>query len=261
MYSVADFIILVKNAHSPEELKENPDNIKWIKKNKSDINLLEILDNLKFVFKQNKRLVKNPKFISQIEFYDSLDLIQLLNLWFDIACYHRKIITNLKYSGPNEGYRKVQDVPGFYIDNEEYMWSFQRTLRMCKDHINFLNYDGSPLSIRDMCVGSYNCKIGIHNENNVACIDDMINGSCDCIKKEEYDKQKTELEKLISNEKDSSKIREYKIKLSKLKRKVHYTEQNMIPLSKRILMKNQSEKAHFDETKIIKIKKIKKKAF
>ena len=250
-----------RNAHNPSEIKENSDNKKWTIRDKSDIDLLKIFDNIKLVFKRNKNLVKNPKYMSQLEHYESLGFVNLLNLWFDIACYHRKINNHLKYTGPTEGYIKQKDVPTFYIDNEEYIWCFQRTLRMCEHHMEFINYNGTPISLRDICIGSYNCKLGVHNENNIACEDDLINGRCDCISKEEYTEQKSKLETLISIEKTSIKIREYKIQLGKLKRKVHYTEHNMIPLSKRIEILQTKETRHFDESKVSKVKKLKKKVF
>lgn len=253
---------LCRNAHNPLELKKKKEILDWEKRDKSDINLLEIYDELKKTIKANYFLVKNKKYKSMIEHYEQMDFVSLFNLWFEVTCYHRKIKKELKYDQTKiiDEY-SYGNIPEFKIKNEDYMWSFQRTLRVCKQHKNFINYNGTALSIRDICIGTFNCKNGIHHEDDLACLDDMIHGKCDCISLQVYNETKKFLENELRNERCSKKIEKYKLALLKLKRKVHYTEQGMICLDKRIELNEQKEKEHFDINRVKSVKKLRKKNF
>ena len=252
-----------RNAHSSAQLVKTRYNQDWEKFDKSEVDLYNIFLNVRSVIENDKKNLKNDEYIEMIGNYKDLDIVELLNVWFEVACYQRRIINKFKYSRVNtcEGYKRGTSIPGFYIDNEEYIWSFQRTFNMCKDHQMFVDYDGTtPLDMKKICVGSFNCKFGVHNLEHLVCKENLLTGKCSCMSLDEFTKEKETLVQKIGTCSDEDK-KTYTQKLRELKRKVHYTELGMLHFNASKEKYLEKEKVHFDTSKLATTRKLKKKNF
>lgn len=246
------------NAHDVSEISLSPEISKWNKKSKENVDLLKIKNNIIRVINVDKEKVKNPKYISQIQHISDLNFKSLLDFWFDITCYHRKIDKDIKRDNKGtEGYYKSYDVPKFYLEDEDDVWSLQRTLNICKSHKYLIENKKEVHYIKDICVGHHNCKKGVHKIKDLACIDDLIKGECNCkpeeqinIEKEKYIIERDNILDILYGTEDEeftlilskTKEKQYKQRLDDIdkilqnigSRMIHYTEQGMIPLNKRI---------------------------
>ena len=90
------------------------------------------------------------------------------------------IAKTLKIKNPCEGYSNPKDVPKFYLENEDDVWSLERVIHYCQDYKLMVESKGSPFSVRDICVGHKNCKHGVHDLKDLVCVDDLIKGTCSC---------------------------------------------------------------------------------
>ncbi len=248
-----------RQAHSKSEIIEM-DHIKgWRNRDKSNVDLSAIKKNIIEILTTSKDSVNDTKYRSGIINIDSLSFDGLLNFWFDITCFHRRMAkelpskehwTSRNKPNPVGGYFFKNEVPKFYLENEEDVWSLQRTLRMCEKHAN-LSPD-KPVSLKDICCGDINCKEGVHNPAELVCIDNLLNGKCNCLSEDEIEEQKAglmeeaeqiqeQVQCLNNNKKNdgrkNSLISEYNqivTKFNMLCRKKHLTEQGLIPLMVRI---------------------------
>lgn len=265
-----------RGCHNPGEFKILPHIPKWEKKDKSNVNLLEIKKSILQSFTEEGPKVKNPKYKSSIIHAASLQFNELLHYWFDITCYHRKIAKELKGKSLVEGYSNFRDVPKFYLPNEDDVWALERVIHPCETFKNMVVSKGQPYSVRDICVGHQNCKNGVHERKDLVCVQDLINGTCDC-GPDTYTSTRTELLSKIEELKKSiidsidedgfeikvtkamktsitAKITEYQKQLASLKpRMIHYTEQGLKPLSVRI------QEAEVSKPKEIDVEEIKTK--
>lgn len=233
------------NAHSQSEITEDPYISAWASRNKSDINLGAFDKELRSVIGAEKDSIKNPKYISASREMDTLRLDKLLFLWWDITCAHRKIAKDLRRTGYVEGYSNYKAVPQFFLSKavEDHIWALVRTLRICEKHLHLVENPMEPIDIKDICVGDINCKLGVHKNCLLACVDDMLFGTCDCKSLEEIEKEKQLIADQITSLRAELKKSGCKMlatlnkmhmlhkKSESLCRKVHYTEQGMVPLS------------------------------
>jgi hypothetical protein len=255
-----------RGAHNHKEIKKRHDITKWETRDKSNINLSYIQDNVIETIKSSYEYVINPKYRSQIQNIDSLRFDNLLHFWFDITCYHRRIFKSDKIvfkkqwtdkqSKPPalEGFHFKDDVPQFKLNSniEDDVWLLERTLRMCEKHDKLCPID--EISIKDLCCGDINCKEGVHNVEDLVCIDNMLYGECKCPTfeqneqlKQDYIKQgmliKTKNNNNLTIEEQTDLthqynqiVKKYK-KIEKYVRLVHLTEMGIIPLSVRLTEK------------------------
>jgi len=244
-----------RNAHEPSELKKKSDILNWERKNKKNINLLEMETNLRTCLEKLSKL-KNSKFSSKTPLLQKMDFKEMLDLWFEVACFQRKLIKE-QHSSSN--------IDGVYLDNENNYWSLQRSLNLCpKNNDLMCKYNSkSPIQCRDICVGSFNCKLGVHSKRYLVCYDDLMNGKCCCMSLQEYNKIKEAYEKIIEENKDDhSIVKKYQEKLRNHIRIVHFTDDGMIPLNihkERLKQEQEAEKVVVNSN--IVAKKIKKKSF
>jgi hypothetical protein len=245
-----------RQAHSKSEIVEM-DHIKsWRNRDKSSVDLFAIKKNIIQTIMTSKDSVIETKFRPDIINIESMRFDELLNFWFDITCFHRRLSkelpskehwTNRNKPNPIGGFFFKNDVPKFFLDNEEDVWSLQRTLRMCKKHSS-LSHD-KCISIKDICCGDINCKEGVHNPTDLVCIDNLLTGKCDCLSEEEIEQQQSSLmeesefiQEQINNPKTNKKVKESLIiqynqivtKYNMLNRKKHLTEQGLVPLMIRV---------------------------
>ncbi len=246
-----------RQAHCKSEIIEM-DHIKaWRNRDKSSVNLLAIKKNIIQTIMTSKDMVIDTNYRSKIQTIDMMQFDELLHFWFDITCFHRRVAkelpskeqwTNRNKPNPINGFFFKHEVPKFYLDNEEDVWSLQRTLRLCNKFMNL-----SPdkcISVKELCCGDINCKEGVHNPAELACIDNLLTGKCSCLSETEIEQQKELLIKenqSIQEQLDSdlnitrkekemliSKYNEIVTKFNLLCRKKHLTEQGLIPLSIRV---------------------------
>ena len=156
-----------RNAHGPTELKKKSDILNWERKSKKSLNLLEMETNLRTCLEKLSK-IKSSKFSSKTPLLPTMDFKEMLDLWFEVACFQRKLIK--ENSGSN--------IDGFYLDNETNYWSLQRSLNLCPKNIDLMSKYNSKSTIqcRDICVGSFNCKLGVHSKRYLVCYDDLMNG-------------------------------------------------------------------------------------
>ncbi len=248
-----------RQAHSKSEIVEM-DHIKsWRNRDKSNVDLFAIKKNIIQVLVTSKDAVNDTKYRSGITNAESMSFDELLNFWFEITCFHRRLskdlhskehYTNRNKPNPIGGYFFKHEVPKFYLENEEDVWSLQRTLRMCEKNAS-LSPD-KPVSLKEICCGDINCKEGVHSPSELVCIDNLLTGKCDCLSDDEIEEKKSklmeegdELQEQIQSIKVSKKTEAHRTSLvsqynqivtnfNMLCRKKHLTEQGLVPLMVRI---------------------------
>lgn len=264
-----------RGAHAKKDISVPKHMRDWEKMaDKSSICLLTIRDDVINAITQAKDNVVNPKYASEIHTIGKMDFVQLLRFWYDISCYHGRIVKELPsrggYKGSvqpelNQGYRFKQDVPRFNVKNEDTVWALERTLHGCDSYINMMANKHIPHQFMSVCCGEeHSCKFGEHNLVNIACIDDLLNGSCSCMTKETITMEKTRIQTEIASLKtqltDSVDAEGFKVKLnpkvraaivakitsldqeeSGLFRRLHYSDQGMVSLAQRIKTNEESK--------------------
>jgi len=279
-----------RGAHTSDEVIEKHCIKKWKKCDKSHIDILDLMEKVITILEKNKEIVQNTKYRCKLLTINKMRIDELFIFWYDIFYYHHRIAkelpskkawTNHKSKPqPIEGYNFKDDVPSFYIENDD-LWSIERMLHLCE---KFKSLDKSTkMSVKNICIGDINCKEGVHDVNNLICIDNLMNGSCSCISIDNYNSNKTKIMKeieLINNqlnpeEEDGFIINITKKKkdelnslllvknkeLNSLTRMVHLTDNGFIPLSVRILNKIQNNPTKPEEIQVKKTAKIVKPTF
>lgn len=272
-----------RGAHAPSQLVKSSHITAWEKKNKSTINVLTMKNTIYSSLNEGATNVKSTKYKSKLSHISTMKFDELLSLWFEVACYHRKIIKELKTgSSISNGYSNIHDVPRFLLANEDDYWALERVLHMCPKHLNMISSKGTPISIKDICTGADNCKDGCHQYKDVVCIDNLLTGSCSCppdtyiedykrlsaeikAKCEQIDKinyiDEDGFEVVISKSLENtfkSEIAKLNAQLKALRpRKLHYTEDGLIPLSERIAEEEKSKPQDINVTEL-KTKSVKK---
>ena len=221
-----------RGAHSEENIVLYPGNKLFNELDKSIYNFLLLVGALKKTIISEKYKIKLERHVNTIDNIDKLNNIELLQFWRELACYYRKISKTDKA------------IPQFDLkEYEDVAWAFERKTKLCK---TFLEENNKGNINKDkICCGSYNCKEGVHNINELICIDDFIGNKCDCLSK--IDSQKREIELLEEYNKKARELLQnsnYSIKTILKKeldimnieinnvrnRKEHFTEYGMIPI-------------------------------
>ena len=246
-----------RGAHCQSEINTLPNNYSFKVSDKSNINLVEIYHGILESFETLVSKVKHPEYIEKLNSYQTLNFIQLLNLWFDITCFYRRLKKNIiKGEVECDLYSSVEDIPEFFIPNENVAWPLERITKMCPKHTELFRKinRGEKAIIWDICIGSVNCKTGCHNLEDTICHKDLLFGNCDCLSKEEIEEQKNTLETQIqqiknmlnpNKDKDGftnkikgkkykqlkSKLNDLETKYKKLWRRKHLTDDNIVPFN------------------------------
>lgn len=206
------------NAHSFDEmvLKEHIEKFQD-KRDFSDIDIGKMRDNVIEVLEKAKDTINNIKYRSKISKIHELKIDELMAFWFDITCYHRRIAKELpthkswqdtkSKPQPKEGFHFKSDVPTFALDDEDNAWSIERLLHMCPKHLALLKAKetNTPIHIDDLCGGHINCKLGVHIEKDMICVDDLTNGMCSCVSPYDEDKLE-ELDEEITTTMEKSEV-------------------------------------------------------
>ena len=271
-----------RGAHSESEIKTLPHIENFNKMDKSKIDLVSIYLNIRDVFEKEKVKVINKDFKKKLSNYLDLNLVELLNLWFDITCYHRKIKKEMTIDPKFKSeFNNISSIPYFGLEEEDLVWSLERITKLCsvnQELIRKINSDSEKPNIWDMCLASVNCKLGCHNISNMLCTDDLLNGKCSCLSLEEFESKKKDLFQQIKDlEKEledeylnkkkkksiSRKINSLTSEVYGMSRKIHFTEKGLIPFSKQFEIYNtkkeeinQKEREREDSLKTVIKKKI-----
>ncbi len=279
-----------RGAHSCNEIIEKHCIKKWKTCDKSHIDILDLMEKVLDILEKNKELVQNTKYRCKLLTINKMRIDELFTFWCEIFYYHHRIAkelpsikawTNHKSKPqPIEGYNFKDDVPSFYIENDD-LWSIERMMHMCE---KFKSLDKSTkISVKNICIGDINCKEGAHNMNDLICIDNLINGTCSCISIDNFNSNKIKIMKEINqiknqlntNEEDGFVVNITKKKkeelnsllliknkeLNSLTRMVHLTENGLIPLSIRIEHKKQNNPKPVEEIQVKKTAKVVKPKF
>lgn len=201
-----------RGAHCLSELKPLPHITKYNKLDKQNYNWVKLYLNVLKTMKQDLSKVKKEEHARFVNDLNSMNFIDLIQLWRTMACYYNKAARDLPYkkdsiceqpSVPECGFLYRDDVPLFRIgDNlEDNAWSFERLTRYC--HVNQKFEDniksGKLITIWDLCLATgINCKEGIHCKSEKLCTDDFLTGKCSCFTEEQIKDQEIEIyQKLI----------------------------------------------------------------
>lgn len=249
-----------RGAHCEDEIQTLPSVHQFKMCDKSKINLVSMYNSIIDQFENSKSKVKHQEYIDKLDNFKSLNFVQLLNLWFDITCFYRKLKKDI-INGTSDCdlYSSVDQIPQFFIEEENYAWGLERLTKLCPKNLELKQKirQGKAI-IWDICIGSINCKKGCHNIEYMVCNDDLLHGTCDCMskedfnnKKEQYNEQIKKFTDLLSPSKESGfesnlkprKVKQYQEKIRQLRgqknsmiRKVHLSEQGLIPFDLQMKM-------------------------
>lgn len=270
-----------RGAHSQAEICMLPGNYNFNKMDKSDIDLASIYKNITNIFDTSEKRVINPDFKKDLSNYKELDFIELLNLWFRITCYHRRVKKELRNGETNEYYNNIDSIPEFFLENEETVWPFERITKLCPKNQEFIrkvNHKFEKPILWDICCGSVNCKEGCHNSTYLACKEDILNGKCNCLTKSMVEERQSSVLDEIEILRDSlicksdtsgfkttlnakkkkgiqSKISTLETDYSQITRMVHLTDQGLIPFNKQMEL----EQIKLEQEKLLKEEDVRKK--
>jgi len=261
----------------------------WNEMDKKDINLLSIQNNIIESITQGKDNIKNPKYISAAQTINKMNLDELIQFWYDITCFHRKLAKELPYKRGFKGsvqpeivhgYRYREDVPTFNLNDEDNIWALKRTLCECEANKNMMTNRHQVHTFFSICCGDDNaCKLGEHDSSKIACIPSLLTGVCSCLSLEQITAETLRINTIISSYdkqledsvdmdgfqvKLSKKVRdniiaekhELQYELSKLFRKRHYCDEGMVSLAQRIIESEESNRV----AKVVDVSKIEIKA-
>jgi hypothetical protein len=231
--------------HSIEQMRMRKDIKKWNAYDKSQLDLYKIKENIINIIKKSQDDVHNMKYRSQISIINTKSFVELVIFWYDITCYHRRIVSKMANTKqPMDGYNKISDIPQFILENEDNIWALERQLHMCEKHIKLDKK--IKIYVKEICCGDVNCKEGVHNKSDLICIDDMMTGKCSCISRELYNEQKKSIEqelKLLTivdedgfitkskKKKNPDRVIELTYQLNNMQRMVHLTEEGTVPMA------------------------------
>lgn len=253
-----------RGAHNLSDLKILPNIQKYNNLDKSKFDWVKLYTNvLKTMEKDVTRLKKEDH--KSIKNLNSMNFIDLIQLWRELACYYNKVARELPLKKDSNGFESIHecgftyrdDVPLFKIGDglEDHAWAFVRLTHLCGLNSKFEESikSGSLITIWDLCLATgLNCKAGVHKKSEMICIDDFLTGSCSCLSNEQLEAKEIELSQklielsnnlvsMIQNKQKDVKLLyqeiinlEYQIKDLQSSRSIHYTELGMKPFNQQL---------------------------
>ncbi len=206
-----------RGAHSLSELKPLPHIAKYNSLNKGTFNWIKLYLNVLKTMQRDLPNVKKEEHKRFVSSLSTMNFIELIQLWRNMACYYNKAAKELPFkkdikgqtmSVQECGFAFRDDVPNFRIgdDLEDHAWSFERLTRYCPVNEKFEGCIkcGTQITIWDLCLATgLNCKEGVHKKCEMLCTEDFLNGTCSCKSQEQIDTETVELQKQlieVSNE-------------------------------------------------------------
>lgn len=172
-----------RGAHSDKDIKILPHIVVYNKINKTKIEWVKLHQAILKSFNDEIEKINNEEHKKKLLDVSSLNFIQIINLWREMACFYRKMAKEMLQTAAGN---QTQYIPSFSLsDNwEDIAWPFERLTRYCPIHekMNNLIKSGEKITIWDVCLATgINCKEGIHKQSEKICIDDFLTGKCSCI--------------------------------------------------------------------------------
>lgn len=202
-----------RGAHCIADIKPLHHITKYNKVDKVNYDWVKLYLNILKTMEQDLIMVKKEEHKRCINDLTSMNFIDLIQLWRNMACYYNKAARDLPYKKDSKdeqlsvqecGFLYRDDVPLFKIaDNlEDTAWAFERLTRFC--HINQKFEDNIKsyklITIWDLCLATgLNCKEGIHCKSEKLCTDDFLTGKCSCHTEEQIVAQEIELSHRLIN--------------------------------------------------------------
>ncbi len=184
-----------RGAHTLADLKPLSHIVKYNSINKATYDWVRLYNSIKDSIKADSAKITATEFRPRIEAIDTLNFIDLIQLWRELACHYRKIAKELpkksigvvdivQHDHPS-GFKFAEDVPNVYLNEslEDTAWGFERLTRRCE---TFGRYEsaiesGNKITIWDLCLATgLNCKEGCHYDSEMICPEDFLTGTCSC---------------------------------------------------------------------------------
>ena len=201
-----------RNCHNAHHAKQFtiPSHIRaWDEMDKTNVDLLEIRNNILDVISMGKDYIVNPKYSSLVHNVNKMNFVELLAFWYDLACHHRKLAkskdipSKRSYKGSVKpdlvhGYHFIEDIPKFNLMNEDIVWALERSCHTCEVHENTINNHDKQHTFFSICCGDdHTCKTGEHDINKVACTESLMTGKCSCLTMEEIETEKIRINSIL----------------------------------------------------------------
>ena len=237
--------------HHESEIRIKPHYLAFDKLDKSQFNVGDYDEAITTVLNNAKGKIQNDSLkeeLCKVSNYNFIQKIQLLiKLYFYIGAEKKKINKSEWSKFPD---LNIENINNKLVEN--HIWALERKTHYCPYHLEFkrkINNAMNTVSIRDTCLGSWNCKYGAHYPEQLINISDFLTGiSDDSVSKlqmtnhiEFYKKKITDLEGKIKRfVVNSRKSEDYKnrlelelLELKEIKkrhgRQNHLTEEGLIP--------------------------------
>jgi hypothetical protein len=231
--------------HHESEIKIKSHYMAFDRLDKSQFNIGEYDDALITVLLNSRGKIQNDNLkeeLSNILNYNFIQRVQLLiKLYYYVSNEKKKVDKSEWFKFPD---LNIENINNKLIEN--HLWAFERKTHYCPFHLEFKRKinNNEKISIRDACLGSWNCKYGCHYPEQLINISDFLTGiSDDKVSKElmekhilTYQKKINDLEKKISRLNSNSYKKPIEFELQELKeiqkrhgRQIHLTEQGLIP--------------------------------
>lgn len=208
-------------AHYEEELRVRPHIRKFESLDFSKIDLQKYNQAIFTVLNEAVGKVPDAELSRKLIKFKNMNFVERLQLWVELYFWS----SEQKKAG-----RK--NYPRFSIENssrgivEDYMWALERLTHMCPQHMEVKRKINSKerLTIRDTCLGGYNCKFGAHYPEQLVNISDLLTGvSDDSITLEKYQHAINEYDRVINDL--SSRIEDMKKTIEKRNSNGKYRKQ------------------------------------
>lgn len=238
------------NCHHESEIVIKPHYLEFDKLDKSTFKLGDYDEAVTTVLNNAKGKIQNDKLKEELFKISNYNFIQKIQLLIKLYFY----IGSEKKKTDKSEWNKFPDLNIENINNkliENHIWAIERKTHYCPYHLEFKRKinNNETVTIRDTCLGSWNCKYGAHYPEQLINISDFLTGvSDDPVSKLQkqnhidfYRKKITDLESKIKRFiVNSRKSEEYKkrlefelLELKELQkrhgRQCHLTEEGLIP--------------------------------
>lgn len=154
----------------------------------SKVNVIVLENAFDNLFESHIEMIRkywNSKYfvVLQDNFYKEYDLKQKMDMWEDVSCWYGKMEKG-KLVENTCGYTQhslpktwTLDLSDFEYD-EEWVWQLCRNTKICKTYSIMLQkvFKGEKLVEMDICVGGKYCKNGVHNPEQLICMENLKTG-------------------------------------------------------------------------------------
>ena len=180
-----------RGAHRECDIKPLPHILSYNKINKAKFDWVKLYLAVIKSLSEDKPKVKDVEHQRQLDNITSIDFIQAINLWRDMACIYRKLAKEILPKSENpvqrhsSGFMYSDEVPRFKLpsDLEDVAWSFERLTRHCPVQQKFIRAieSNTKITVWDLCLATgINCKEGTHKPSEMICKSDFLTGKCSC---------------------------------------------------------------------------------